>query len=208
MPLGPMIGDAIHNVRAALDALAWTIVKAAGGTQEQLEKLYFPLCPDAALPKSRDYKTICAAIPETGPIIADFVRGYKAASECDLWALNQLDRIDKHRSVAPTVTQSSGLTLAIRKEDEDNPPAIAPGAIYSIPQEQVDGTWSPEENLRLGSKAFEHNQQSGYTVVNVRFREVLEGEEVIPKLWKFTELVSKLIDDLDEEIFRLDARLP
>jgi hypothetical protein len=106
------------------------------------------------------------------------------------------------------VTQSSGLTLAIRKEDEDNPPAIAPGAIYSIPQEQVDGTWSPEENLRPGSKAFEHNQQSGYTVVNVRFREVLEGEEVIPKLWKFTELVSKLIDDLDEEIFRLEARLP
>jgi hypothetical protein len=56
LPLGPMIGDAIHNVRAALDALAWTIVKAAGGTQEQLEKLYFPLCPDAALPKSRDYR--------------------------------------------------------------------------------------------------------------------------------------------------------
>ena len=66
LPLGPMIGDAIHNLRSALDAIAWMIVKAAGGTEEQLEKLYFPLLPDAALPKSPDYKTICAAIPEIG----------------------------------------------------------------------------------------------------------------------------------------------
>jgi hypothetical protein len=208
LPLGPMIGDAIHNLRSALDAVAWMIVKAAGGTEEQLEKLYFPLLPDAALPKSPDYKTICAAIPKIGPIIADFVSGYKAAPECDLWALNQLDRIDKHRFVTPTITQSSGHMVAIRKEDEDNPPPIAPGAIYGIPRELIEGAWSTEENLRPGSKAFDHNQQSGYTVVNVRFREVLDGEEVIPKLWKFTELVSKLIDDLDEEIFRLEASQP
>jgi hypothetical protein len=36
----------------------------------------------------------------------------------------------------------------------------------------------------------------------------LEGEEVIPKLWKFAELVSKVIDDLDEETFPLEARQP
>src|SRR6185437_4326674 len=77
-PVGPMIGDALHNLRAALDAIAWMIVKAAGGTEEQLERLYFPLFPDAALANSADYKMISAAIPETGPIIADFVRGYKA----------------------------------------------------------------------------------------------------------------------------------
>jgi hypothetical protein len=207
-PVGPMIGDALHNLRAALDAVAWTIVKAAGRTEEQLERLYFPLFPDAALANSADYKTICAAIPETGPIIADFVRGYKATPECDLWALNQLDRIDKHRFVAPTVTQSSGLTVAIRKEHEDNPPPIAPGAIYSIPRKQVDGVLSPEISLRPGSKAFEHNQQSGYTVVNVSFRDVLDGEEVIPRLWKFSELVTSLIDNLDAEIFRLEAREP
>jgi hypothetical protein len=36
----------------------------------------------------------------------------------------------------------------------------------------------------------------------------LEGEKVILKLWKFAELVSKVIDDLDEEIFPLEARQP
>jgi hypothetical protein len=205
LPLGPMIGDAVHNLRAALDAIAWTIVNAAGVTEQQLERLYFPLYPDATLLTSSDYKMICAAVPQTGPIIADFVRGYKAAPDCDLWALNMLDRIDKHRFVTPTLTQSSGLTVAIRKRDEDNPPPIAPGAIYSIPQELVDGVLSPEEGFRPGSRAFEHNQQSGYTVITLRFREVLDGEDVIPKLWKFAELVTKLVHNLDEEIFRLEA---
>ena len=163
LQLGPMIGDAIHNLRAALDTVAWAIVRAAGGTEKQLDKLYFPLCPDAALPKSWHYKTICAAVPETGPIIADFVRGYKAAPECDLWALNQLDRIDKHRLVTPTVTQSSGKMVAMRKEDEDDPPSIQRGAIYSIPQEVVDGIPSTKEAFRHDSKAFERNQKSGFS---------------------------------------------
>jgi len=46
------------------------------------------------------------------------------------------------------------------------------------------------------------------SVVNIFFREVLVGEEVIPKLWKLAELVSELIDTLDEKIFALRAGQP
>lgn len=45
-------------------------------------------------------------------------------------------------------------------------------------------------------------------MVNIFFREVLVGEEVIPKLWKLAELVSELIDTLDEKIFALRAGQP
>jgi hypothetical protein len=41
--------------------------------------------------------------------------------------------------------------------------------------------------------------------VSIRFGEVLNDQEVIPKLWRFAELVSGLIDELDEKIFRLGA---
>jgi hypothetical protein len=163
------------------------------------------LCSDAELPTSRDFKAICAAIPESAPIIAEFVRNYKAAPDCDLWVLNQLDRIDKHRSVTHTLVQSSGMTVAIKKEHEGNPPPIEPGAIYGIPREQIDGVWTPEEELRPGSKAYEHNQKSGYTIVKIRFGEVIADQEVIPKLWHLVGLVSGLIEKLDETIFRLEA---
>src|SRR6266403_2070930 len=197
-PLGPMIGDAVHNLRAALDAIAWSTVRGAGGGEDNLQNLYFPLCSVQELPTSRHFKTICAARADVGPIIADFVRDYKAVPDCDLWALNQLDRVDKHRCVIHTETRSSGKTVAIRKEHEDDPPAIEPGAIYSIPQTLVDGIASPTEELRPGSMAYVHNQKSGYTVVSIRFGEVLNDQEVIPKLWRFAELVSGLIDELDE----------
>jgi hypothetical protein len=202
LPLGPMIGDAVHNLRAALDAIAWSIVRDAGGGEDDLQNLYFPLCSVPELPTSRHFKTISAARADVGPIIADFVRDYKAVPDCDLWALNQLDRVDKHRCVIHTQTRSSGLTVAIRKEHEDDPPAIEPGALYGIPQTVVDGIASPPEELRPGSKAYVHNQTSGYTVVSIRFGEVLNDQEVIPKLWRFAELVCELIDELDEKIFR------
>jgi hypothetical protein len=195
----------VHNLRAALDAIAWSIVRAAGGNENDLHKLYFPLCSVPELPTSSHFKTICAARADVEPIIADFVRDYKAAPDCDLWALNQLDRVDKHRCVIHTETRSSGKTIAIRKEHEDDPPAIEPGAIYSIPQTLVDGIASPKEEPRPGSKAYVHNQTSGYTVVSIRFGEVLSDQEVIPKLWRFAELVSGLIDELDEKIFGLGA---
>jgi hypothetical protein len=43
LPLGPMIGDAVHNLRAALDAIAWSIVRGAGGDEADLQKIFFPL---------------------------------------------------------------------------------------------------------------------------------------------------------------------
>jgi hypothetical protein len=203
LQLGPIIGDAVHNLRASLDSIAWSIVRDAGGGED--DQLYFPLCGGSELPTSPHFKTICVARADVGPIIADFVRDYKPAPDCDLWALNQLDRIDKHRCVIDTETRSSGKRVAIIKEHEDDPPPIEPGAIYSIPQALVDGIASPKEELRPDSKAYVHNQASGYTVVSIRFGEVLNDQEVIPKLWRFAELVSGLIDELDEKIFHRGA---
>jgi hypothetical protein len=198
-PVGPMIGDAIHNLRAALDAIAWSIV-AAGGKDDP-EQSYFPLASDEQLPTTKKFIMICSAIPEVGPIISRFVQGYRPSPSCDLWVLNRLDRVDKHRCVLHTETRSTGTIVAIRKEVENDPPPIELGSIYSVPQQLL----SDKEELTPGSLAYEHNQTSGFPITRIYFGDVLKDEQVIPKLWRFTERVSALIDDLDDEIFRLEA---
>ena len=76
--------------------------------------------------------------------------------------------------------------VAIRKEDEDDPPPVEVGSLYSIPIETMNGIRSEKQELRPGSKACEHNLRNGYAIVSVSFGEVLEDEPVIPSygnLW-------------------------
>jgi hypothetical protein len=40
-----IVGDAIHNLRSALDHLAWQLVEAGGGTPDR--NTYFPICDSA-----------------------------------------------------------------------------------------------------------------------------------------------------------------
>jgi hypothetical protein len=198
-------GDAIHNLRAALDIIAWTIVYAGG--KDDPNSSSFPLYEENALRSSPQYRLIATAIPEIAPIIFNFVRDYKADDSCLLWALNQLDRIDKHRLLIHTLTQSSSRMIAIRKEHENDPPPAEPGAIYSIPQEVIDGVPEMKQELTPGSKAYLHNQVNGYPTVDIRFGkgEILDSQPIIPTLHQLAEVVTKLVDELDARILSLEA---
>jgi hypothetical protein len=52
--LGPVIGDGLHNLRAALDSVAWSIVTAGG--RGNPERSAFPLFPDDQLQTSQQFQ--------------------------------------------------------------------------------------------------------------------------------------------------------
>jgi hypothetical protein len=97
-----VIGDIIHNFRSALDHLAWALVLVNKGMPS--ERTQFPINKDrksleAALPRclagasSKAIEAVKKLQPHKG--------GYGAPGNEILWAIHDLDRIDKHRLIVP-----------------------------------------------------------------------------------------------------------
>lgn len=91
-------GDAVHNLRSALDHLAYQLVLANGNNPTR--NTYFPICDDAS-----DYPKNCVertkgmsqkAITRIGE-----AKPYKGGNDT-LWRLHKLDIIDKHRLLFTT----------------------------------------------------------------------------------------------------------
>jgi hypothetical protein len=100
--LAIVLGDAIHNLRSALDHLACQIVLAGGGKPNT----------HTAFPIFYAQKTFEAKfngkIHGASQKMLDLVRGlnpYRRGNEL-LWALHKLDIIDKHRLLIPVATRS------------------------------------------------------------------------------------------------------
>jgi hypothetical protein len=194
----PIVGDVVHNLRAALDLAASAIVTA--GNEDPIET-YFPLGDTRDnIIKHGSYLQIERLAPNLANLIVDHIKPYKAENY-PLWALNRLDRKDKHRVLVPTITRSMHLVIGIREEQENDPPSAPPGAIFALGGETLaDGTVvSVPRQPRPGTKAHAHNQQNGFAMVDISFGkgEVFEGEFIIPKLRELAELVTGIIDTLE-----------
>jgi len=97
-----VIGDAVHNLRGALDLLLYEIIAD--------ESTHFPFYPDReSLVASKRYRFIEKAAPEVARYIADTVKPYETGNRA-LWGLHRLDIIDKHHLLIPTL-QVTGITI-------------------------------------------------------------------------------------------------
>jgi len=100
-------GDAIHNLRSALDHLAWHL--SHWETGEPSEGCAFPIA--RSLPDYESIKTrkVAGMSPEAQEAI-DKLRPYKGGNE-PLWMIHYLDIVDKHRQffVLPYQNLLSGI---------------------------------------------------------------------------------------------------
>jgi hypothetical protein len=102
-----IVGDAAHNLRSALDHAAWSAVLAElGGT-----RTYFPVWAKTAEPAPDEWRQqVSRQLKGASPEFIEAVAGLEAwesGRDSPLWAIHELDRIDKHRlllSVAVVVT--------------------------------------------------------------------------------------------------------
>lgn len=102
-----IMGDAAHNLRSALDHFAWSAVSAqARGT-----RTYFPIWSKTPEPEPGKWRKhvsdqLKGASGELIQVVAQ-LEAWEAGRDWLLWAIHELDRIDKHRlllSVAVVVT--------------------------------------------------------------------------------------------------------
>jgi hypothetical protein len=143
-PISVLVGDALHNLRSALDTLAYALARAYTEplTQEIIEASEFPIFGDesrkgttgmgANLFRDNGRPKIQGWHPDAQTAV-EGLQPYKRGADFrqdPLWALYELDRVSKHRLLHTAVAGHTGMlwdTQAFR-----NIRCIGPGLIHSF----------------------------------------------------------------------------
>lgn len=112
---GAVIGDAIHNLRAALDVMAVELVRLRDGNTNNV---YFPFCAEPSeLEETIKRKNFHRAGPEAIALLKQ-IAPYHSGNH-DLRALHDLDIQDKHQTLIPTMSQVTSPPLTAEMVDGD-----------------------------------------------------------------------------------------
>lgn len=169
-PLGLEVGDIIRNLRGALDAAVSAVYRTHGKSENNA---YWPF-GDL---KVNFEATVIGSIVKAG--FAEIGNFFLTDMECTrsgnfpLWAMNQIDRANKHRSITVVVTW--GVI--------SDPSYIVPGAVMSFNnrtflQSGLSRRFFIPKNAN--TKGFENPQPT----LSITFgpSEIFAGEDVLPKL--------------------------
>lgn len=179
--LGVIIGDAVHNLRVALDFVAAEVLAAAG---QDPETAAFPIDETRhSLVTQRRYRDIERVAPDVARIIAELV----GDNGIMLVALNQLDRADKHRLLLLSKLVSKIDAVCI--DDENDPSSFQAGCFLVLP--------GPTP-VTPGSPADLHNNKNNKPTFTISFLEVesIKDKPVIPTLRQFAQLVEGIVETL------------
>lgn len=180
-----IIGDAIHNLRSALDIAYCELVAHVGGTPTDWTRFMF--FKDRQELVDRLGKGVMQCAPDIVDLLADVVKPYLTANN-PLCALHDLDIADKHLLLLPifsvarlqvTNLRLTGLaTVTIGKADL----ILGKGGILKVVGMPVRFEMQFDDNMKPSFKiAFGKGQ-------------ALEGQPVIPTLHQLSQLVSGVID--------------
>lgn len=181
--LALIIGDTVHNLRAALDHLATGIVNSGRWKSQGV----FPMARDRAdlsrgQPKA-NLDLLEVALPGSVHLLFDTIRPANGQDE-RLWAFHQLDNDDKHNFILPTVavSQVRGINVTIRNT--------------IIEDCSVGGDATMPINLIESDRAFTVDRNPE-TIVVVSFGNdtVFAGEPVVPTLSKIADLVEYTLQE-------------
>ncbi|MFE4399082.1 MULTISPECIES: hypothetical protein [Streptomycetaceae] len=136
-------GDAVHQLRAALDNLSIAIARQAGVSESRaLKRIQFPICATSS--EWVDGKKRIEVLPESYRIaieeVQPFQRGGKEESDL-LLLLRDLDNSDKHHlQMKPTLDPSSAShQQTVEFETEEDATASVPPKVEAFAPEWIDG---------------------------------------------------------------------
>jgi hypothetical protein len=201
----PLIaGDAIHNLRSALDHLAHHLVSLGPPPTDPREKIYFPIGESA-----EEFKSRLRGIKErlrhdaVEPLTA--IKAYRGAPGEIFWQLNCLNNIDKHRLLL-TVSSQNVLHSMSPSEVRDIsrnflgvfpiPPEIAYTALL---QQSATPTLDLKAGDILARIPESDVQDKMHFPVEVAFGEpeIVRGKPVIVFLHQAADRIRALISDFD-----------
>jgi hypothetical protein len=177
-------GDAIHNLRSALDHLAYGIVAEF---QKPSPYLYFPMDAELnSLKHQASFREIKQVAPDIADLIVNVIKPYGAGNL--FVKLNHLDRANKHRFLL--VHKASSEVRVYMAATDDDIPAEAERCFILLA--------NPTRVPTPGSKASIHNEHYSKSEFDILFDQGLpfENEPVMPALRSLSDLVSDVISIL------------
>lgn len=177
-----IVGDAIHNLRCALD-IAWCGTIRALNPDPTSKFRKFPIDPNGDREKLKSTLTKSTEIPESSPLIGlmlDGVKCYKGG-DGDLLALHNFDIDDKHHLLIPMLTVTGVEGVEVQHEDG----TVNRYEIMLVPPN------SYRTAVPLASKIKNH----GEVRFQVTFGEgtPLDGVEVVPTLKRFSWKAARIV---------------
>lgn len=179
-----IIGDAIHNLRAALDMAIWDSIPP----EHRDRTVMFPICETPeALQTQLEKGKIGAHAPRIADIIINDIKSTKHGNSY-LYGLHVLDIMDKHRLVIPVI-DTIKLERASGSSTSDGEFFDRDFIIQWL--RKGEATSTPPAEIQI-----EDYQDVIFTI---RFRkgQPFAGKSVIPTLNKLSGCVSRIIDNLE-----------
>lgn len=113
--LALILGDVVHNLRSALDHVAFALVKRA--RVEPHSQLVFPIRSSRKkVIEQIDSGQLRLLGTDMCQLIIDDIEPYEGGNGADLYTLHKLDNLDKHRELIPTMQLSRVHGISVRDE--------------------------------------------------------------------------------------------
>jgi hypothetical protein len=194
----PLIcGDALHNLRSALDHLAWRLVKKAGGTPTK--NTCFPIAESAQKYQTTEMKRRVEGMSQEAMNVIDGFKPYKGGND-PLWRLHRLHARDKHSLLITVGT--AHLARSMTPTEREKIARIYTGSHPNEPLPDLSRLLKPAEPVRIlkvgdvihtvPKSEVEDNMQFQ---VDVAFNEpgIIEGEPVVAALHEMKKAVTAIV---------------
>jgi hypothetical protein len=203
-----VLGDAIHNLRSALDHLSYQLVWVGSGKKPS-SHVYFPIADDRVAYIDQRRRQIKGA---TSAAIAtiDGLAPYKGGSDA-LWRLHKLNNVDKHRVLltAGSAFQSVNIGAHMSREMHKHI-AASPKAEKLSGMPPLDLFIRPADRmfpLKVGDELFidgpdaEVNDKLEFRF-EVAFGEqgIVFGEPIIESLASMVQLVEGILSKFEQHL--------
>jgi hypothetical protein len=181
-----IIGDALHNLKGALDIAVNEIVFSRLGHYDDFTRFPFRKTKDELINAIKG-GLIHQASKTVADLIVESVKPYKGGNDA-LWALHELNILDKHRLLLPVLRMKA--LHDIRIEDDRGQPVPVGTWFFSGDSISIIPERRGNRNIKITNK--------GKPTLVVLFDKGLpmEGQAVLPCLVQLTEAVTGVIESI------------
>ena len=197
--LSAYVGDTIHNLRSAMDSLAFVLVSRNGPVSDAvIQETYFPVHwnqADLTKPESRTSRFFSRVGPEIETLIKG-IEPYRGGKGDALFRIDRLDIIDKHRAILPVGGALAGIGYIATGQN-----APITGRAFDAPP-----PFPLKNGDELARTAFfqPEYQANANFIFEVAFNEIeiVQRDPIIPTLYNFIVFVEGTIDIFARNIFK------
>jgi hypothetical protein len=188
-----VIGDAIHNLRSALDLLVWQLVLANGGTPDTATA--YPISKSAATFEKTMVRV--KGLSQEAQNLIRATKPYQGGNEV-LWQLHQLDIVDKHHLLVPVGAAHRNIVVDVSAELRRLKPdwEIPAMPLALRPADRQYPLQDGAELFRVMAAARSSADMSPQFTFEIAFGEgdIVRGEPLVPTLQQFATSVQDVVE--------------